>query len=226
MRSRREALALLGATAVLAACRRPKDRARPVETLRPLDTGSSATPPGIQKVAMVGDSITAGSLPELRAAFQYIGVTDARIEGANGRRISVGQGKSLSPIGGVAQIGAMALDRVDPDAWVIELGTNDVGQYATKDEYGAQIDLVLELLPTDRPLVWVNTYRPQYAEFTTMFNEVLQERIGERPRAKVADWFALVSDPSMDYLQDDRLHPNKDGRLALAVLVCGTLQQF
>lgn len=226
MRSRRELLALFGATAVLAACRLPKDRARPVETLRPLDTGPGATPPAITSVGMVGDSITAGSLPELRAAFQYIGVTDARIEGANGRRISVGIGEGLSPIGGVAQIGAMALGGADPGAWVIELGTNDIGQYATKDEYGAQIDLVLELLPTDRPLVWVNTYRPQYADDTAMFNEVLQERIDGRPRAKVADWFALVTDPANDYLQDDRLHPNKAGSLALAVLVCGTLQQF
>lgn len=226
MLGRRQFLGGVAGTVALAACRAPEDRARPVETLRPLDTGPGATPPAIRAVAMVGDSITFGSLPELRAAFQYIGVTDARIEGANGRRISVGSGQGLSPIGGVAQIGAMAFGGVDPDAWVIELGTNDIGQYATKDEYGAQIDLILELLPTDRPLVWVNTYRRQYLEYTAMFNEVLQERLDDRPRAKVADWFTLVTDPSVDYLQDDRLHPNKAGSLALAVLVCGTLQQF
>ena len=38
-------------------------------------------------------------------------------------------------------------DAVDPDVWVIALGTNDIAKYASSEEYGEVVQQLLDLLP-------------------------------------------------------------------------------
>jgi lysophospholipase L1-like esterase len=109
---------------------------------------------------------------------------------------------------------------------VIELGTNDVGSYSDAAAYGALIDSILEVIPAEAPLVWVNTFRSQYRDDTNMFNMVLQQRIDDRGNATVADWFSIASAPDQVVLQDDHLHPNKAGQTVLAWLVLQALQRL
>lgn len=185
-----------------------------------------AAPRAITSVVMVGDSITQGSVDELQAAFTAIGVNDARIDGDRGRRIEVGNGKGGGPVSGVRTIYGMLGEPVDPDAWVIELGTNDVGSYADQEAYTTLIEQILSMLPTERPLVWVNTYRPDHLDHTDLFNAALRESIAERPNAVVVDWYSLAADPDQDILRSDDLHPNSAGSAALALLVAEALQRF
>lgn len=185
--------------------------------------GSSRT--AITSVAMVGDSITEGSVQALTTTLTDAGVEDLRIEGRRSRRIDVGNGKGDAPLSGVITTYNLLAEGLDPDAWVIELGTNDVGSYASADEYGALIDLITAMLP-DKPLVWVNTYREQYLDDTLLFNTVLAERLKARGNAAIADWYSVASAPDQTVLRNDNLHPNDNGQLALSLLVLQALQQL
>ena len=186
----------------------------------------SAAPTAITSVAMVGDSITEGSAETLRATMLAAGVDDVRIDGKASRRIEVGNGKGDAPKSGIIAVYELLAEGVDPSAWVIELGTNDVGGYSSAEEYGALIDKIVEMLPASKPLVWVNTYREQYLDDTLMFNLVLEERMKARGHAVVADWYSVASAPDQTVLQGDRLHPNENGQSALSLLVVAALQQL
>ncbi len=195
------------------------------EAPRPVAT-SGAAPAAITSVVIVGDSITEGSAVALNTTLLAAGVDDVRIEGRASRRIEVGNGKGSGPESGILTVSALLAYGADPSAWVIELGTNDVGSYASADEYGALINRILDLLPPTTPLVWVNTYREQHLDDTLVFNQELQQRITERGNAVVADWYALASAPDQTILRSDRLHPNENGQLALSLLVVAALQQL
>jgi lysophospholipase L1-like esterase len=212
----------------LAACGNPP-RAYPADSRpadsRPADDAEPSRPGPITSVGMVGDSITRGSLDELEATFAGAGITETRIDGETGRRIEVGNGKGSAPLSGVGTLYGMLAEGLEPDAWVIALGTNDVGSYPSPEAYADLIDLMLGMLPVSTPLVWVNTYRRQYLEDTNVFNLVLQQRINDRPNALVVDWFAAVTALDADLLRSDDIHPNAQGQLVFAMLVVDALQR-
>jgi len=126
----------------------------------------------------------------------------------------------------VGTVYSLLAQGVDPAAWVIALGTNDVGSYADAGQYGALIDAISDMLPTTKPLVWVNTYREQYPDDTLLFNTVLADRMSARGNALVADWYSVASAPDQTVLRSDNLHPNDNGKSALALLVLAALQQL
>ena len=99
-------------------------------------------------------------------------------------------------------------------------GTNDVGQYDDPEEYAELIDTVLEMLPDDVPLVWVDTYRRRPCEQTKQFNEILLDEVGQRDDSVVASWHDQASrNAETDVLRDDGVHPNEHGRVVFAALV-------
>jgi len=193
----------------------------PIGTLGALGSAPSA----ITSVAMVGDSITEGSVDAITSTLVGAGVEDVRIEGKHSRRIEVGNGKGDAPVSGIITVYDLLAEGVDPSAWVIELGTNDIGSYDGAEEYGALIDKITVMLP-GKPLVWVNTYRKQYLDDTLVFNMVLEERMTTRGNAVVADWFSVASAPDQTVLRSDNLHPNENGQRALSLLVLQALQQL
>lgn len=183
-------------------------------------------PSAITSVAMVGDSITEGSAIAIDEALRGAGVEDVRIEGKASRRIEVGNGNGDAPKSGVITVYELLAEGLDPSVWVIELGTNDIGGYNGAEEYGALIDSITEMLPTSKPLVWVNTYREQYLDDTLMFNLVLEQRMADRGNAVIADWYTVASAPDQTVLRSDNLHPNENGQSALALLILASLQQL
>lgn len=182
----------------------------------------------ITSVAIVGDSITAASTPALRAALSEMGIDDDDIviDGQTSRRIENGSGKNGRALSGVRTITALLDDGIDPSAWVIALGTNDVGLFGTPQECSELIEKITDLLPPAVPLVWVNVYRSSDLRETRVFNEVLDEVMSARGDAVIADWYAVATDPDIDVLRSDDLHPNDEGELAFAELVVQALQRL
>jgi lysophospholipase L1-like esterase len=172
------------------------------------------------KMAMVGDSITEGSADAIRYTLTAEGFTSIDIDGVTSRRIEEGDGKG-SPLSGVATLFGMLGDpAIDPDVWVIALGTNDVGQYAGDDDYRRLVQSVLDMIPDDVPLVWVNTFRADKPEASVTFNEVLFDLVGQRDHSVVASWYDQASrDDETNVLRDDGVHPNQHGRVVFAALV-------
>lgn len=172
-------------------------------------------------VLVVGDSITRGSRGAVRSVLIGRGVDDVEIDAEDGRRIEVGNGTS-EPLAGVRAVRRQLAAGADPDAWVVALGTNDIGLYGDAEGYRALVREVLELIPAEAPLLWVDVYRFDQPEATAMFNEVVREELAARGRSSVVSWFDVVSaDESL--LQVDRLHPDDDGRIAFALLVADGL---
>jgi lysophospholipase L1-like esterase len=177
----------------------------------------------IESVVMIGDSITRGSTNALRYALTASGVENLVIDGKNSRRIDSGDGRSTPESGMRALQRILSID-ADPDAWVIALGTNDVGQYASEDEYRQLIRTVLDALPADRPLVWVDVYRFDHFDDTLVFNSVLREEIATRPDSVVVSWFDQAATRTKEIVQSDRVHPNDDGTVVFARVVLQGLE--
>ena len=114
--------------------------------LRPAPSGE------VHDVAMVGDSITVASTDEIEKAVQSLGV-DLTIRAEVGRRIGNGE----TPAPGTSIVDEILADDT-PDLWVIALGTNDLGQFDTDEEYQAAIESLLSLIPAGTPVAWINTY--------------------------------------------------------------------
>jgi len=189
-------------------------------------TNGPREPITITSVAMVGDSITAASAGELRDALADIGVDEVQIDGEASRRVLVGSGRNGGSLSGVKAVEALLDDGADPSAWVIALGTNDVGGFGSADEGRELIKQITEMLPPTVPLVWVNVYRPSDLRATRLFNELLAGVLESRGNAIVADWYAIATDPELDVLRSDDLHPNDEGQVAFAELVVQALQRL
>jgi lysophospholipase L1-like esterase len=190
-----------------------------------LDAESSTVPSSGQpltSVIMVGDSITDGAKDGVRFAFEAKGFTDITVDAQWGRRIRVGNGVD-EPLNGLDAVRNLQAAGANPDVWVIALGTNDLGQYATADAYGAVIDEMLALIPADKPLVWVNTFRADQLNDTVLYNLTLQGRLIARGNAQLTDWYAIASQPGQEALLTDGVHPSRDGYGIFSLAVAESL---
>ena len=176
-------------------------------TIPPLASPSSTPAVAVDSVAMVGDSITAGSRAALDAGFAALGLDDVEIDAVSGRRMLV-DGSMTSGLDAIEDIA----ESESTDLWVIALGTNDVGNYRV-DEYGPAITELLAAIPADAPLIWVDTYLDGRPEESAAFNDVLRMTLAARGRATVADWSTIA--PEDDVLADG-VHPSELGAQAFA----------
>lgn len=170
-------------------------------------------------VVVIGDSITQGSEAEIRYVLAGAGFSDVDVDGVTSRRITVGGGGA--PESGIQALTRLMADGADPDVWVIALGTNDIGKYATSEEYGSLVAEIVDLLPDDRPLVWVDAYRDDYVDDSAVFDEALRAQLSDRDGTVVVSWFDIAAaDPS---LLRDGVHPTADGRARFAEVIAGGL---
>ena len=126
-------------------------------------------------LAMIGDSITFMSTEPLQAELSGTGLEVLAIDAQVGRRITVGERGQPYPGTDIVEFIA---NSNPPDVWVIALGTNDIGQYADAGEFAAQVQALLDLLPEDAPLVWVDTWDGARLDQTRLVNDTL--RAGRR----------------------------------------------
>lgn len=177
----------------------------------------------IDSVVMIGDSITKGSRDELADRFDLLGIENVLIEAENNKRMAVSLADNPS---GSTIAGFLAGDEEDHSnaLWVVALGTNDVGQYASPDEIAAAVNEVLARVPDDSPLVWVETYFRDRPEQEDLLNAIVRDRVATRGNAVIAPWTAFATGDGVLY--GDGVHPNPDGAKVFAFVVTDTVRAF
>jgi lysophospholipase L1-like esterase len=178
---------------------------------------------GIDTVVMIGDSITKGATPALDERYELLGL-DHLIEAQNGKRIAVSSPDNASGV----SIAQFIADNGDGDhtdeVWVVALGTNDVGQYASPDEIAAVVNEILAAVPDDAALVWVDTYFRDRADAAAELNAIVRERVARRGDSVIAPWASFA--PSEGVLTGDGVHPTSDGADVFAFVVTDTVRAF
>jgi lysophospholipase L1-like esterase len=222
MSSRRRSLAavlLVAAVAVAASCGDDDDSTAggtiPLfgGTVPPGGPAIDLTPDtsaGGRDVVVIGDSITVGSAPLIVAAADADDV-DVTVLAEVGRRITVGSEPSSG-----SDVVREVFDESDPDLVVVALGTNDIGKYTTIEEYAAQIQEFLALVPGDTPVAWINTYLSRTPDDSSAFNAALLETLGARGNATIGRWSSIAQ---RDGMLRDGIHPTDEGAQRFADLV-------
>jgi hypothetical protein len=210
---------LLGVVAAgLAACSSTTDAAEQVPGATVSLGGDGAAkpnPPAASvptSVTMVGDSITALSRDTLQAVLTQIGFKTITINAEPSRRMEVGSKKPMPGLDVVKFIAASA----PPEMWVIALGTNDAGLYATDGDYQGLIGDMLGAIPDSTPLVWVSTYRHDQIKGCEQFNGLLRTSLAARRNATMGEWYQQCTKSKESILTHDGVHPNADGILVFA----------
>jgi lysophospholipase L1-like esterase len=165
---------------------------------------------GGREVVVIGDSITVGSAPLILAAADADDV-DVTVLAEVGRRITVGSQPSSG-----SDVVREVFDEDDPDLLVVALGTNDIGKYTTIDEYAAQIQEFLALVPAETPVAWINTYLSRTPDDSSAFNAALLDTLRARGNATIGRWSSIAQ---RDGMLRDGIHPTDEGAQEFAGLV-------
>jgi len=176
----------------------------------------------IDSVVMIGDSITKGSTPALEQRFDLLGL-DADIHAQNGKRMAMSFGDNPSG-SSVAEFVAGGSDDHSEELWIVALGTNDIGQYSSPDMIAAAVNEVLDAVPDESPLVWVDTYFRDRPDAQDAVNTIIRDRVAKRGNSVVAPWTEFVAGDGV--MSSDGVHPSDDGTEVFAFVVTDTAGAF
>jgi lysophospholipase L1-like esterase len=171
-------------------------------------------------VLIVGDSLTQGAMGPTHVELNQVGESEAK-----GRYIA--SYDAINAIGarvvpGVADAEnywevhlASLVEHVDPEVWVIALGTNDCinNRFA---EYGAAVDFFLSRIPADKPVFWptLTLQKPSHQQCVAEINSALQDATARWPNLTVFDLRSKMTDPA--FFQSDQTHFSSSGNLEYA----------
>lgn len=183
----------------------------------------ASDPDEIDAVVMIGDSITKGSLPALDERFDQLGMSSVTIEAENGKRMAVSSTENPSG-SSLAEFVAEFDDDHSDQLWIVALGTNDIGQYDSPDEIAAAVNEVLDRVPDEAPLVWVDTYFRDRPEQQELVNSIIRDRVERRGNSVIAPWSVFA--PEDGVLTSDGVHPTSGGTEVFAFVVTDTARAF
>jgi lysophospholipase L1-like esterase len=179
---------------------------------------------GVDSVVMIGDSITKGSLAAIEERFGKLGMVSVTIEAENGKRMVV----SAPDNPGGSTVAEIVSELVggdhDDELWIVALGTNDVGNYDGADEIAAAVNEVLDAVPDEAPLVWVDTYFRDRPEQQEVVNSIIRDRVERRGNSVIAPWSAFATGDGV--MSRDGVHPTPEGVEVFAFVVTDTARDF
>ena len=186
--------------------------------LRSIDTGE------VDSIVMIGDSITVGATPHLEERFAAMGFDDVAISAQNSKRIGMSFGDNASGADIASFVAAAREGDPAHTLWVIALGTNDAGQYDGSDEVATVVDEVLAAVPTEAPVIWIDTYFEDRLDGSEMVNAAIEQQLRERGNATIGRWSVIA--PSDGVLVSDGVHTTDGGAVVFADLVATTVADF
>jgi lysophospholipase L1-like esterase len=129
-----------------------------------------------------------------------------------------------TPFSGIAAVNQVRSTVGDPHTWIIELGTNDVGEtHDDAESIRTVIQSMLAVIGPDHRIVWVNVHHGFEPAASATFNRVLGEIAAQRPDLVVADWAGVAETPG--YLIADHIHLTPEGQVAYAALIAAAADQ-
>ncbi len=186
--------------------------------VRAIDTGS------VESVVMIGDSITVGAQPYLQEQLEQLGFEEVVIVAQELKRVSQNIRDNPSGVDIAAFVADDSSRDADEQLWIVALGTNDISQYNSVDDIVAELETMVDSVPEDAPLIWINTYFADRPEDTAEVNAAIEEVISSRDNAAVGRWDEIA--PSEGVLRSDGVHPGDDGAKVFAALVTTTAADF
>ncbi len=186
------------------------------QTDTPIGSASDGLLPS--SVAVVGDSLTLSAVEELGPALTGLGLDVIAIDGVKNRRM-VSRTSTVSS-GSDAIAAIMATE--SPDLWVIALGTNDVGAQQGISDMGRDMRTVLNLIPDDVPVVWVDLWIRDQPYQIVDGNRLIRAIIATRQGSGVVDWYAHGQFDD-GVITDDGVHLTQSGQRRFADSIVSTI---
>ena len=182
------------------------------EILAPVDIVSGPSlPRRPESVAVIGDSLTLSAQEEIAAALALTGIEVVAVDGFENRRMTRGSG-AVPP--GTTAIEAV-LESAAPELWVIALGTNDVGAQTGTEAFRQDMDGLLDLLPADASVIWVDLWIRDRLDGIVEANEAIRLELGlRRGVGAVVDWHTQAAHPGI--ITSDGVHLTADGKQLFA----------
>ena len=179
----------------------------------PAGPPAAAVEPTTYPVVIVGDSI----IDRTRAAYSSKYLIDA----AAGRGLGfpgVSDPGLPADVSGIEAV-RRSIPLIEPGGWlVVELGTNDISQQVTTGLFLAQMQVVTDLLPDDRCLVWVLPWRERRYDRALVYQSLIGQGVREQPCWRLVAWSAVNRQiPAL--FQADGIHPTEAGGLVLAAMI-------
>jgi len=167
---------------------------------------------GRPRVAVVGDSLTDSASDEIEAALAALGVELVALDGVENRRMTTGTGAVLPGSEAIGEILTGAV--TPPHVWVVALGTNDVGGSASTEAIATDVQALLDLIPPDADVVWVDLWIRDRRDAVVAANAAIRQTVGRRPGSAIADWFVHGEDQGV--VTGDGVHLTEEGRQVFA----------
>ena len=178
-------------------------------------------PPFPATVVVVGDSLTLSARDEITAALDGLGLEVLVVDGVESRRMTVGNSSRPSGLEAIRSIHEELT--VEPDLWVIALGTNDVGAQVDEQRFRDDLQATLDGVGPDAPLVWVNLWIRDRRDAVVTANGVIRDEIdGRASPAAVVGWFAHGADDALT--TGDGVHLTDRGRDAFATAIANRVR--
>lgn len=187
----------------------------------PSGRDGSARPPLPATAVVIGDSIARSAQDLVTASIELHGVDVVAYDALESRRMAEWGGPSLPS--GVAAAQDVVASGLEPELWVVALGTNDVGAGTDQATIEDDIAELLGVIPDDAPVIWVDTWVRDLDERARVFNLVLRAMLADRPNSWVLDWHDRAARDGL--VVSDGVHLSEQGRLEYARLVGSALRE-
>lgn len=165
-------------------------------------------------VAVVGDSLTVAATEEITAALSGAGVRTVIVDGRESRRMATDAAGLPSGVAAIEEI----LVRMEPDLWVVALGTNDVAAEVADDRFVLDLRATLTAVPVDVPLVWVDVWIRDRLDDVVAANDLLRGELDRRVApTTIVDWFASATADGL--ITGDGVHLTQAGQDRFAAVI-------